>query len=189
MFENLNNAPAIVLSFIIIGILAGVGVLINSEVQDGIGKTTGYTVTNETILAVSNTSNVTLLRTSITNLTDIIVINASLNEEVAVGNWSVTEVAPTNGNEEIQYVFYLTDAGSGANTDNASYEGQDMNISYSGADFSDSATAIRNATRGVGNLTKQLPTVGTVFGVLLIVAAVIGLVGIFSYFRRGGGAY
>jgi len=45
---------------------------------------------------------------------------------------------------------------------------------------------IDNATLGIANITKQLPTVGTVIGVLIIVSAVVGLVGVFAYFRGAG---
>ena len=50
---------------------------------------------------------------------------------------------------------------------------------------------IDNATLGIANITKQLPTVCTVIGVLIIVSAVVGLVGVFSYFRgaEGRGMY
>lgn len=41
-------------------------------------------------------------------------------------------------------------------------------------------TVYDNATLGVLNISKQLPTVGTIFGVLLIVGAVVML---FFYFR------
>ena len=44
----------------------------------------------------------------------------------------------------------------------------------------------RNATKGILNVAKQLPTVGTVLGVLIIVTAVVGLVSIFQYFGGGG---
>ena len=53
----------------------------------------------------------------------------------------------------------------------------------------DQQDTVDNATRGILNITKQLPTVGTVFGVLLIVAAVVGLVGVFQYFKGGRGMY
>jgi len=46
---------------------------------------------------------------------------------------------------------------------------------------------IENSTQGIANITKQLPTVGTVIGVLIIVSAVVGLVGVFSYFGGAGG--
>jgi len=42
----------------------------------------------------------------------------------------------------------------------------------------------RNATLGISNITKQLPTVGTIVGVSLIVAVVVTL---FFYFRGGAG--
>ena len=35
------------------------------------------------------------------------------------------------------------------------------------------ATVIHNATAGIANVTKQLPTVGIIVGVLLIVGAVV----------------
>lgn len=44
----------------------------------------------------------------------------------------------------------------------------------------DAKGAIENATAGIVNISKQLPTVGTIFGVLLIVGAVVML---FFYFR------
>ena len=46
---------------------------------------------------------------------------------------------------------------------------------------------VDNATLGIANITKQLPTVGTVIGVLIIVAAVVGLVGVFQFFGGGKG--
>jgi hypothetical protein len=48
------------------------------------------------------------------------------------------------------------------------------------ASGSNARMAIDNASAGVLNISKQLPTVGTIFGVLLIVGAVVML---FFYFR------
>jgi len=42
---------------------------------------------------------------------------------------------------------------------------------------------LRNATAGISNITRQLPTVGTIIGVSLIVAVVVTL---FMYFRGSG---
>ena len=45
---------------------------------------------------------------------------------------------------------------------------------------SNARMAIDNASSGLLNISKQLPTVGTIFGVLLIVGAVVML---FFYFK------
>jgi len=43
---------------------------------------------------------------------------------------------------------------------------------------------IDNASKSIANIAEQLPTVGTIIGVLIIIAAVVGMV---VYFRGRGG--
>jgi len=60
------------------------------------------------------------------------------------------------------------------------------------AQFRDSVSAtdltarsgINYSIEGISNIAEQLPTVGTIIGVLIIIAAVIGMV---VYFRGRGG--
>ena len=175
MLEGLKNAPAAIWMFVLVGILAGVGVLVNSEFQDnGITKYNSITTNNETITSPSNSNAVNLANPSVILPTTITVTNESNGETLATDEFNVTLI----GLDTIEF-WLLRDINNYTK----------VNITYTSYHYTQQWNTIENSTLGIINITKQLPTVGTVIGVLLIVAVIVGLVGAFTFFRRGREAY
>ena len=48
----------------------------------------------------------------------------------------------------------------------------DVNISYTITDWNTKGTILNNGTIAVGNLSEQMPTVGTIFGIGLIISII-----------------
>jgi len=169
---SLQEAPRYIWIFALIGILGGISVLINTELRQSIpGAQTANTIYNETVSITDSSTLASLdhINLGFGNYTNVVVTNATVAEAepLASGNYTLTATG-----------IYM---GTGA--DGANWDGQDINVTYTYQYYTDVGLAIENATLGVTNLTKQLPTVGTVVGVSLIVAVVVLM---FFYFRKKG---
>jgi len=188
MIDGLNKVPMAVYLFVIIGILAAVGILINAEMKSSTDTTSSFSVVNETVTIAA--AGVDLAKLSLSAPSSILYTNTSEGVDVNLNSSIIiiNTTGVTDGDQAATYTAYLDDAAIEAT--GVSWEGVYINISYSGTDYNQAGNALLNSTYGIANVTKQMPTVGTVIGVLLIVSAVVGLVGVFSYFRRkDGGVY
>jgi len=170
---DIKEAPGFVMSILLIALLAAIGVLVLNSLESGIGPTDGYNVGNETLSSVSTSSNTTLIRGSISNMTNIIVTNASADGEVITdSNYTLIQVepfgtGPVSERDTLAFQFQLNA------TNGIHYEGQDLNISYSGVERSIRADIIANGTTGTANITEQLPVVGVIIGVAILIGVVV----------------
>jgi|2_EtaG_2_1085320.scaffolds.fasta_scaffold05327_5 hypothetical protein len=171
--KELPNIIAVV-GFAII--LASAMVLAIGAFRGGIGETTGYSISNETISSASSTSNDTLVRISVGNLSGLILSNASeAGAVISIDNYAIEPVEVLNVDKETAFIFRLKNT-----TADSKWEGADLNLSYSGSGHNDRNAILNNGTVSIGNITEQMPVAGTIVGVSLIIVLVAGLFIIFG---------
>ena|SRR3972149_1107720 len=147
---SLTDLRGIIISFLVVGIFLGLGAIILSELQSSTREIN--TQTNESITPTAN-AYTTLARPDAIGIT-------ILNNK--------TTLVPS-----AYYSLITNYYGSFVNVTNASYGGVIYNITYTYYVHDDISTALQNSSVGILNISTQLPTVGTVFGVLVIVGAVV----------------
>ncbi len=166
---SINELPAIIIVIVVAGILAGVGVLVLDEIRtDMSGATNSFNIQNETITITA--AGVDLTVRSLTDLSSLVFTNITDGDLPEILNSSSIIVNTTgieNGVEAAVYTAYLEDIIQ------AGYEGKEINLSYSGTDYSTEGNAFLNSTQGIANITAQIPTVGVIIGVSLIVMVIL----------------
>jgi len=173
---NLEDVPNKIWLVVLIGFLLGTGLTALNAFKDT--EITTASKVNETqanacssnILKIDANYDPTLYdKWSITNL---VLSNATDIQEIPSSNYS----APT-GLGNVSVVF-------DANSEWATCTASSINATYDHTAHTLSSSGITNASSSLSNISEQLPTVGTIIGVLIIIAAVVGMV---VYFR--GGSY
>jgi hypothetical protein len=147
---SLTELRSIVIIFTVIGIFLGLGGVILNEIQ--VSTRDSSTQTNESITPTAN-AYTSLARPDIIGITRI---------------QNRTTLVPS-GYYNLVSNYY----NAFVNVTNASWAGVNYNITYTYYVHDDTSTALQNASVGVLNISTQLPTAGTVFGVLVIVGAVV----------------
>ena len=159
---DLDKVQNYIWIFALIGIIAGVAVLINTEFLTTLpDSSVKFTVSNESLTIVDAETLAILTNSNdpFGNYSGVSVTNATAGEYITVGNYSITS--------------------RGIIMQSGEYNAT-VNVTYIFERYTTQGNILQNSTLGIANITKQLPTVGTVIGVSLIVAVVVTL---FFFFR------
>ena len=167
---SIQEIPSLIITLVLIALVGGVGAFLLSDIRRGMDSTDDFSISNETLVGVSNTTNLTLAFQSISTLTSILVYNNSAGDElIQAGNYSITPIGPLlDGDAAVSFTFQLTPDIA----DTHLWQGQNLNISYSGTNYDTRGDIFLNGTRGISNLSAQMPTVGTIIGVGLIIGII-----------------
>lgn len=165
---NMNELPGYIMAIVVVGILAGAGILINDELKGTIDSTNTFTITNETIVIVA--AGIDLVKRSVEDPSVVTILNTTAphaDANLNASSYVINTTGTTRDESPITYTIYLNDRL------NPSWEGTSILLTYSGENYNTQANAISNATQGVANITAQIPVVGTIVGVALIVGVVL----------------
>lgn len=157
---TLREAPGYIWIFVIVGIMGGLGILILTEFQESLTSSVKTAVNNETITITDNNTIATFAHTNIPfgNYTGVTVTNETESDAIYSDNWIIND-----------YGIFM-----GVNTTHAgSWDGVNINVTYTFEAYNTQGNVIQNSTLGVANVTKQLPTVGIVVGVSLIIGILV----------------
>ena len=161
---SIEETPNMILTLVLIALVAGVGAFLLGSLREGIEPLDATSVSNETLTSVNTATNVTLARSSIGNLSSISVYNNTVgNELIGANNYIIQETLGLAGEDLTSFNFILTADG---------WNNTDVNISYTITDWNTKGTILNNGTIAVGNLSEQMPTVGTIFGIGLIISII-----------------
>ena len=166
---SVQEIPSLIITLVLVALVGGVGALLLGDIRRGMDSTDAFSISNESLTSVSNTTNITLASQSMSTLTSILVYNNSAGDELLTAAlYSVTPIGPLlDGDPAVSFTFQLAE---GQTT--GPWQGQNLNISYSGENYDTRGDIFLNGTRGVSNLSAQMPTVGTIIGVGLIIGIV-----------------
>ena len=155
-----GNAPRLILLFVLIGMVLGAGVIALASFRD---TTRTSTSGLSTTFTGSNTTATSFLATTATA--------------------PCTSVTIFNVTNDITTSFTVTEADCTAIATVGNFNGITLTANYTAFTDSDTTTVIGNSIDGSVNLSEQLPTVGTILGVGLILVVVIG---VFAFFAIRG---
>jgi predicted heme/steroid binding protein len=154
---DIDRAKFWLSTIVIIGLLSAVGVIVIDAF--GEDQLSTSSVSNETISGWTTSTNKTVSKYQVDSF-------LLLTSTVLVYNNSADATLYTVNTDYIAYsdgtLSWLT----------ASDEISDKNVSYSYNHGNVVTATMDNSTKGLANFTKQLPTVGTVLGVMLIVLVI-----------------
>jgi|ETNvirnome_2_300_1030623.scaffolds.fasta_scaffold00142_5 uncharacterized 2Fe-2S/4Fe-4S cluster protein (DUF4445 family) len=174
MVVDIKDIPQIVLTLVVLIITAAVGVLIMNALQGGIGDTDTNSNVNETLSGVTVGTNNTLASTSRSNIStsSVTVTNATEGQIISEGNYTIEPINPlpsSKSTEAVSFIFRLKNTTS--DTDNR-FEGQNVNITYNTVDFNQKGNILNNGSISTGNITAQIPTVGVLIGLGVLIGIV-----------------
>jgi len=146
---NLSSAPRFVLILLLIGMLLGAGIIALSSFR----TTARETVSSANNFTALNSTAVTFGKTDELTCSNVVIINSTLvdtTSKFVITNCQamLTDNSQNNTNHRATYTAIRTTAAS---------------------------QTLNNSIRGASNLSAQLPTVGTLLGVGLILTVVIGV--------------
>ena len=153
------NAPRIVLVFILLGIVLGAGLISLSSMRnanyDSVAEDTNFTASNSTYVSFAENDGVVEC--------DDVIIYGQANA-LKTANFTIYECTAK---------LSATKPGNGAS----------FKASYTASEETQSSDILDETLTGGTNLSLQLPTVGTMLGVGLILTVVIG---VFAFFAQRG---
>lgn len=144
-----QSAPGVILTLVLIGMVLGAGVIALAAFRDSTVITTGqvnnFTALNSTAVRFAASTALTCSGTTFVNSTGQ---DDTSSFTVSDCTASLTDNTQNNTNHQATYTATVEDT--------------------------DAATAINNTISGAVNVSQQLPTVGTLVGVGLILLVVVG---------------
>lgn len=146
---SLQSAPRFVLILILLGMLLGAGIIALSAFR----TTARITATNANNFTALNQTSVRFAVTGELTCSGVSIVNSTLDDDTAAFTITNCEALLTDNSQN--------------NTNHRA--------SYTAIRISAASTTINNSMRGATNLSDQLPTVGTLLGVGLILIVVIGV--------------
>ncbi len=166
---KLDEAKTVIMAVTLLVILAAIGVLILQELQGTMKSST--TINNQTLSGLTSGTPYTIVTGTDDFPADL---SASVTNETSGGTYAQNDtqwyVNSTYGTIVILDTAVVSDPIEAAGPDVVATTG--YNVTYSYSHGNTKTDTITNATLGISNLTKQLPTLGIIFGGLLIIGAV-----------------
>ena len=151
-----DTAPRLILLFVLIGMVLGAGVIslnsFNTSSRPTSGRYVEFTAANSTAVSFNDTT---------------------------VSIYSCGTPVITNGTNHVDITYEFTISNCYATLKNNSYNNLKVNATYTASLEGDQNKVLTNTVSGGLNMSQQLPTVGTILGVGLILVVVIG---VFAYF-------
>lgn len=165
---SLQEAPNLIWILVVIGMVAALGALILTEFSNSMDSTATTTFNNETQTVVDASTLVVFSNSNqdFGNYSYVYVTNASDGIPLPSTNYSIT------------YAGLIMQSGE--------FNGDNVNVTYTQKYYNTAGNVMANSTMGLVNMTKQLPTVGIVIGVALVIGIVVSLL---VYFGIEGRKY
>lgn len=175
---TINEAPQMIMIFVLIGFVGATGLLALSQFANSVQTTTSTAVLDDALTMANGTGVITtaggvtyfgggLAVTSIKNAT-------ATAETLATSNYTTNA---TTGYIHLKGGDFQTWRWNGASVV--------VNYTYNANTNPSSWTAIKNVSAAGNNVLSNMTTIGTLLGIALIVGVVLAAFGIYGRGRRG----